>query len=63
MVYSYSGPVQVFDKPAGYICNYETTAASKAKAKSNIEYRVKTEMNLLPNARVKIDGTKIKEVQ
>ena len=55
-VYSYRGPVMVFDRCVeNYWCG-ETTASSEKKARSNLAYQYKKEMGLIPQTKVSITG-------
>jgi hypothetical protein len=54
--YSYTGPVEMFDK---CVCNRwkaETTAVSAAKAKANFKYRYKIENGLTAGAKINLPG-------
>ena len=55
-VYSYRGPVMVFDKCVEHYCTGETTASSEKKARSNLAYQYKKEMGLIPQTKVSITG-------
>lgn len=55
-VYSYRGPVMVFDKCVEHYWTGETTAASEKKARSNLAYQYKKEMGLIPQTKVSIPG-------
>lgn len=55
-VYSYRGPVMVFDKCVEYYWTGETTASSEKKARSNLAYQYKKEMGLIPQTKVSITG-------
>ena len=55
-VYSYRGPVMVFDKCVEHYWTGETTASSEKKARSNLAYQYKKEMGLIPQAKVSITG-------
>ena len=53
-VYSYRGPVMVFDKCVEHYWTGETTASSEKKARSNLAYQYKKEMGLIPQTKVSI---------
>jgi len=53
MIYDYSGPVMKFGVNIGR-WKGQTTAPSKVKAKSNLEYQYKQEHGLKPNTRITI---------
>lgn len=55
-VYSYRGPVMVFDKCVEHYWSGETTASSEKKARSNLAYQYKKEMGLIPQTKVSITG-------
>lgn len=55
-VYSYRGPVMVFDKCVEHYWAGETTASSEKKARSNLAYQYKKEMGLIPQTKVSITG-------
>ena len=55
-VYSYRGPVMVFDKCVEHYWTRETTASSEKKARSNLAYQYKKEMGLIPQTKVSITG-------
>ena len=55
-VYSYRGPVMVFDKCVEHYWTGETTASSEKKARSNLAYQYKKEMGLIPKTKVSITG-------
>ena len=55
-VYSYRGPVMVFDKCVEHYWTGETTASSEKKARSNLAYQYKKEMGLIPQTKVSITG-------
>lgn len=48
--YSYEGPVMLWDRCVIDCFKTQTQAVSEAKAKSNIMYQVKKELDLLPSA-------------
>lgn len=55
-VYYFKGPVTCFGKVVSNCWYGETTANSKGKAKSNLEYQFKRECNKLPNSKVELIG-------
>ena len=55
-VYSYRGPVMVFDKCVEHYWTGETAASSEKKARSNLAYQYKKEMGLIPQTKVSIPG-------
>ena len=61
-VYSYRGPVMVFDKCVEHYWTGETTASSEKKARSNLAYQYKKEMGLIPQTKVSITG-KLKTIE
>ena len=60
--YTYNGPVYRFGKYSGKSGTITTLAVSLIKAKSNIIFRIKKQMNLNNNTNLTIDENKIKEV-
>lgn len=54
--YAYSGPVLIFGKPVINSWYGETTASSKNKALSNLQYQFKREYDLSPNNKVELTG-------
>ena len=59
--YSYEGPVITFDKCVADRWKAETMAPSEKKAKSNLTYQAKQQLNLIAGTRVILPG-KIKMV-
>ena len=55
-LYSYTGPVTSFGKVISNKWNAQTYAVSSKKAKSNLEYRFKSENNRLPGAKIELPG-------
>lgn len=51
-VYTYEGPVFCYGREHHHHWMAETTAPSKAKARSNLAYRYKKEFGLVPTAKV-----------
>lgn len=54
--YIYEGPVMVFDKCVASNWKGETMAPSKQKAKSNLVYQVKKQMNIIAKSKVTLLG-------
>lgn len=54
--YAYDGPIIVFDRLVADHWKGETLAPSKRKARSNLAYQAKQQMNLLACANVKLPG-------
>lgn len=59
--YTYDGPVMFFDKLVADHWKGETMAPSEQKARSNLSYQVKKQLNLIAGTNVKLPG-KIKMV-
>ena len=59
--YRYDGPVLYFDKLVADHWKGETIAPSEQKARSNLSYQAKKQMNLIAGTNVKLPG-KIKMV-
>ena len=55
--YVYDGPVIFFGKLLADHWKGETMAPSEQKARSNLEYRAKTELNLIAATNVRLPGT------
>lgn len=55
--YRFTGAVKIFDRVVDPNWVAETTAASPARAKSNLAYRYKKLMGLEPQSKVTLDGT------
>lgn len=60
--YVYEGPVMVFDTLVTSKVTRETVAANEKRAKTNIGYRLKEELNLAPTARINLPG-KLKRLE
>ena len=60
-MYEYTGCVLRFATIVIRNWHAFTYAVSEAKARSNLEYRAKRELGLLPNAQIRLDG-KLKRV-
>lgn len=54
--YVYDGPVMFFDKLVADHWRAETMAPSKQKAKSNLSYQAKRQLNLIAGTRVTLPG-------
>lgn len=59
--YVYDGPVMFFDKLVADHWKGETMAPSEKKARSNLSYQAKKQLNLIAGTNVKLPG-KIKMV-
>lgn len=59
--YSYDGPVLFFDKLVADHWKGETMAPSEKKARSNLSYQAKKQLNLIAGTNVSLPG-KIKMV-
>lgn len=59
--YIYDGPVMSFDRCVVDRWRGETSASSESKARSNLTYQAKKQLNLLPGTKVILPG-KIKMV-
>ncbi len=56
-LYSYEGPVMVFDRCVAHRWESSTYAVSEKKARSNLTYQYKKQNNLAPNTKVKLTGS------
>ncbi len=54
--YKYTGPVTSFGRLVAEDWTGETMAETKAKAKSNLIYRCKRDMHMLPSAKIEFSG-------
>lgn len=54
--YSYDGPVMFFDKCVADHWRGETMAPTVQKAKSNLSYQAKKQLNLIAGTRVTLPG-------
>lgn len=54
--YVYNGPVIYFDKCVADSWKGETMAPTKQKARSNLTYQVKKQMNLIAGTKVSLPG-------
>ena len=59
--YIYDGPVMLFDRCVADHWRGETMAPTETKAKSNLNYQAKKQMNLIAGTRIVLPG-KIKMV-
>lgn len=59
--YIYDGPIMSFDRCVVDRWRGETSASSELKARSNLTYQAKKQLNLLPGTKVTLPG-KIKMV-
>lgn len=55
-LYSYDGPVEEFGRCISNRWHGETWATSKAKARSNLTYQCKKELNRVANTRITLPG-------
>lgn len=55
-LYSYDGPVMMFDKCIADRWVDTTYAVSEKKARSNLVYKYKMKHNLVPNTKVTLPG-------
>lgn len=54
--YIYDGPIKSFDRCVVDRWRGETSASSKQKARSNLTYQAKKQLNLLPGVRITLPG-------
>lgn len=54
--YSYDGPVILFDKLVADHWKGETMAPTENKARSNLAYQAKKQLNIIAGTRVKLPG-------
>lgn len=54
--YSYDGPVILFDKLVADHWKGETMAPTESKARSNLAYQAKKQLNIIAGTRVKLPG-------
>lgn len=54
--YSYTGPVYIFDRMIVQDWPCQTHAVSEGRARANFEYRIKRDLGLLPNSKIKLPG-------
>lgn len=55
-LYTYEGPVLYFGRITAIKWVGQTTAQSEKRAKSNLAYRFKKEMKLMPTAKIEMPG-------
>ena len=55
-LYSYTGPVLVFDKIASNCWHGETYAVSEAKARTNLAYQFTKELGRVPRTKISLPG-------
>lgn len=60
-LYSYAGPVLLFEKCVANKWSGKTWAVSEAKARSNLSYQAKKELGLVSNVRITLPEKIIKE--
>lgn len=54
--YTYDGPVILFDKLVADHWKGETMASTVSKARSNLAYQAKKQLNLIAGTKVKLPG-------
>lgn len=54
--YEYDGPVMLFDKLVADHWKGETMAPTETKARSNLAYQAKKQLNLIAGTKVKLPG-------
>lgn len=59
-LYSYTGPVTMFDRCITYCWKGETYASSEKKAKSNLIFQYKQQNGLTPASKVNLPGKLVK---
>ena len=59
-LYSYTGPVTMFDRCVANYWKGETYAPSEKKAKSNLAYQYRKQNGLIPGTRVGLSGKLVK---
>ncbi len=59
-LYSYTGPVTMFDRCVTNCWNGETYASSEKKAKSNLIFQYKKQNGLIPASKVNLPGKLVK---
>ena len=55
-MYTYSGPVMMFETCVADNWKGETTAVTERKARSNLTYQYKSQNGLLPSAHITLPG-------
>ena len=59
-LYSYTGPVTMFDRCVANCWKGETYASSEKKAKSNLIFQYKKKNGLIPASKVNLPGKLVK---
>ena len=59
-LYSYTGPVTMFDRCVANCWKGETYATSETKAKSNLIFQYKKQNGLIPASKVNLPGKLVK---
>ena len=59
-LYSYTGPVTMFDRCVANCWKGETYASSEKKAKSNLIFQYKKQNGLIPVSKVNLPGKLVK---
>ena len=59
-LYSYTGPVTMFDRCVANCWKGETYASSEKKAKSNLIFQYKQQNGLIPTSKVNLPGKLVK---
>ena len=59
-LYSYTGPVTMFDRCVANCWKGETYASSEKKAKSNLIFQYKQQNGLVPESKVNLPGKLVK---
>lgn len=54
--YRYDGPICLFDKCVADHWKGETSAPSKKKARSNLTYQAKQQLNLVAGSKIQLPG-------
>ena len=62
-LYSYTGPVTMFDRCVANCWRGETYASSEKKAKSNLIFQYKKQNGLIPASKVNLPGKLVKREQ
>ena len=55
-LYSYTGPVLVFDKVVSNNWHGETYAVSEARARTNLAYQITKELGRVPQTKIALPG-------
>lgn len=61
--YAYKGPVLEFDRCIAHMWTAETSAPSKAKARSNLAYRFKRDHNKIKTTKITLPGDIVEVVE